>query len=95
MVSDYHRALTPETPEASQAACLAGFLRGFGPPVPSLTLTKHNAGVVSRRRFSVRPPVSYHSGRVGPFVPKHGSPTINMGLSTMNIGMFLQYLHIL
>ena len=80
LVSDYRRPWTPATPEESQVRS-----RPFKAVCASVTLThstKHNASIVSRR-FSVRP--WYHSGQVGPFVPKHGSLTVNIYKINKNI----------
>uniref|UniRef100_A0A2H1WR21 SFRICE_019811 n=1 Tax=Spodoptera frugiperda TaxID=7108 RepID=A0A2H1WR21_SPOFR len=85
MVSNRRRPWTLETPEALQVRYrLFGSLffgngdgedwEGGNWASGNLThTTNHNASVVSRR-FSVRP--WYYSGRAGPFVPKHGSPTL-------------------
>uniref|UniRef100_A0A2H1WVL7 SFRICE_039292 n=1 Tax=Spodoptera frugiperda TaxID=7108 RepID=A0A2H1WVL7_SPOFR len=90
MVSNRRRPWTLETPEALQVRLLFGNGDGEGWEggnwaSGNLThTTKHNASVVSRR-FSVRP--WYHSGRAGPFVPKHGSPTLkNIWLLTLALG---------
>uniref|UniRef100_A0A2H1V163 SFRICE_024162 n=1 Tax=Spodoptera frugiperda TaxID=7108 RepID=A0A2H1V163_SPOFR len=90
MVSNRRRPWTPETPEALQVRSRAfggsefngcwgigdceDLKEGNWAPSNLTYTTKHNASVVSRR-FSVRP--WYHSGRAGPLVPKHGSPTLN------------------
>uniref|UniRef100_A0A2H1VS92 SFRICE_004353 n=1 Tax=Spodoptera frugiperda TaxID=7108 RepID=A0A2H1VS92_SPOFR len=77
MVSNRCRPWTLETPEALQGCCLGiGDREDWEGNWASGNLTyttKHNASIVSRR-ISVRP--WYHSGRAGPFVPKHGSPTL-------------------
>uniref|UniRef100_A0A2H1VE58 SFRICE_037524 n=1 Tax=Spodoptera frugiperda TaxID=7108 RepID=A0A2H1VE58_SPOFR len=78
MVSNRRRPWTLEAPEALQGCC-SGIgdgedWEGGNWASGNLThTTKHNASVVSRR-FSVRP--WYYSGRAGPSVPKHGSPTL-------------------
>uniref|UniRef100_A0A2H1X1G8 SFRICE_028713 n=1 Tax=Spodoptera frugiperda TaxID=7108 RepID=A0A2H1X1G8_SPOFR len=78
MVSNRRRPWTLETPAALQGCCLG--IRDWQDwevgnwASGNLThKTKHNTSVVSRR-LSVRP--WYHSGRAGPFTPKHGSPTL-------------------
>uniref|UniRef100_A0A2H1VT75 SFRICE_003208 n=1 Tax=Spodoptera frugiperda TaxID=7108 RepID=A0A2H1VT75_SPOFR len=89
MVSNRRHPWTPETPDAFQVRCrpFGGLLcgnrdgedwKGGNWASGNLThTTKYNASVVSRR-FSVRP--WYHSGRAGPFGPKHGSPTLGIHL---------------
>uniref|UniRef100_A0A2H1WTQ2 SFRICE_027533 n=1 Tax=Spodoptera frugiperda TaxID=7108 RepID=A0A2H1WTQ2_SPOFR len=72
-----NRPCALETPEALQECkdCWGiGDLEGDNWASGNLThTTKHNASVVSRR-FSVR--LLYHTSRAGPFVRKHGSPTL-------------------
>uniref|UniRef100_A0A2H1WTT0 SFRICE_019275 n=1 Tax=Spodoptera frugiperda TaxID=7108 RepID=A0A2H1WTT0_SPOFR len=87
MVSNRRCPLTLETPELLQGCC-SGIgdgedWEGGNWASGNLThTTKHNASFVSRR-FSVRP--WYHSGRAGPFVPKHGSPTLNINFITYKL----------
>uniref|UniRef100_A0A2H1WPJ7 SFRICE_017204 n=1 Tax=Spodoptera frugiperda TaxID=7108 RepID=A0A2H1WPJ7_SPOFR len=101
MVSNRRRPWTLETPEALQVRCrlFGGWefkgcwgigdsedFEGRNWDSGNLTYTtKHNASVVSRR-FSVRPCLWYHSGRAGPFVPKHGSPILKMAHRNTRIG---------
>ena len=72
IVSDYRRPWTFAIPRDHK--CVAALLRGLGPPVPSLT-RQNTTEALFYAIFSVKP--WYHSGRSGPFVPKHGSPTVN------------------
>uniref|UniRef100_A0A2H1WAW4 SFRICE_008393 n=1 Tax=Spodoptera frugiperda TaxID=7108 RepID=A0A2H1WAW4_SPOFR len=51
---------------------------GSGISPAGFLLWSHNASFISRR-FSVR--TWYHSGRAGPFVPKHGTPTLKILIS--------------
>uniref|UniRef100_A0A2H1VZE3 SFRICE_011908 n=1 Tax=Spodoptera frugiperda TaxID=7108 RepID=A0A2H1VZE3_SPOFR len=84
MVSNRRRPWTLETLETLQVPCWTfGVMNlrvvgesGIGDGELGLThKTKHNASVVLRR-FSVTP--RNHSGRAGPFVPKHGSLTLKI-----------------
>uniref|UniRef100_A0A2H1W3T7 SFRICE_036838 n=1 Tax=Spodoptera frugiperda TaxID=7108 RepID=A0A2H1W3T7_SPOFR len=78
MVSNSRRPWSPETPDALKLHCrpfwglgIYGLLRnrGLGTLGGFWVL-----GNLTCTTFSVKP--SYHSGRAGPFVPKHGSPIL-------------------
>uniref|UniRef100_A0A2H1VIA6 SFRICE_006745 n=1 Tax=Spodoptera frugiperda TaxID=7108 RepID=A0A2H1VIA6_SPOFR len=88
IVSNRRRPWTLETPEALQVRCRlfgglefkgcweTGNWEGGNWASGNLThTTKHNGSVVSRQ-CTARP--WYHSGRAGPAVPKHGSPTLSI-----------------
>uniref|UniRef100_A0A2H1VD47 SFRICE_028878 n=1 Tax=Spodoptera frugiperda TaxID=7108 RepID=A0A2H1VD47_SPOFR len=78
MVSNHRRPLTLETPVALKVRYRPSgiFDNKVWKASSFLThATKYNASVVSRR-FSVKP--WYQSVRAGPFVPKHGSPTLHL-----------------